>query len=112
MTKKRFEGEEDSDYIRDNKTDERELYLCDWLDKLNNLSDENEQLKSELRKQSKQCTESIARIKEENNQLKKELFESEEEYLLETYSDNPIRRDGKIQDLRKEFKERFGDDFE
>ena len=36
MTEKRFEGEEDSDYIRDNKTDERELYLCDWLDKLNN----------------------------------------------------------------------------
>lgn len=48
MTEKRFVGEEDSDYIRDNKTDERALYLCDWLNKLNGLSDENEQLKQDI----------------------------------------------------------------
>ena len=50
MTEKRFVGEEDSDYIRDNKTDERALYLCDQLNKLNNLSEENEQLKQENKK--------------------------------------------------------------
>ena len=52
MTKKRFECEEDSDYIRDNKTDERGLYLCDWLKELNDLSDENEQLKEQLSEQA------------------------------------------------------------
>ena len=44
----------------------------------------------------------------ENEQLKKELFESEKDYLIETYSDNPIRRDEKIHSLKEEFKERFG----
>ena len=52
MTEKRFECEEDSDYIRDNKTDERGLYLCDWLKELNDLSDENEQLKEQLSEQA------------------------------------------------------------
>ena len=46
---------------------------------------------------------------EENEQLKKELFESEKNYIIETYSDNPIRRDEKIQSLKEEFKARFGD---
>jgi len=41
--------------------------------------------------------------------LKKELFESEKDYIMETYSDNPIRRDEKIQSLKEEFKARFGD---
>lgn len=41
--------------------------------------------------------------------LKKELFESEKNYIIETYSDNPIRRDEKIQSLKEEFKARFGD---
>ena len=39
--------------------------------------------------------------------LKKELFESEKDYIMETYSDNPIRRDEKIQLLKEEFKARF-----
>ena len=48
--------------------------------------------------------------KEETIQLlKKELFESEKDYIMETYSDNPIRRDEKIQLLKEEFKARFGD---
>ena len=38
-------------------------FICD---KWNELSGENEQLKSEIRKQSKQCTASIQRFKEEN----------------------------------------------
>ena len=48
-------------------------------------------------------------LKMENEQLKKELFESEKDYLIENYSDNPIRRDEKIRALTEEFKERFGD---
>ena len=48
-------------------------------------------------------------LKKENEQLKKELFESEKDYLIENYSDNPTRRDEKIRALTEEFKERFGD---
>ena len=46
-------------------------------------------------------------IMEENEQLKKELFESEKDYIMETYSDNPVRRDMKIQSLKEEFRERW-----
>jgi hypothetical protein len=49
------------------------------------------------------------KLEKENEQLKKELFESEKDYIMETYSDNPIRRDEKIQSLKEEFKARFGD---
>ena len=51
----------------------------------------------------------IISLEKENEQLKKELFESEKDYLIENYSDNPTRRDEKIQALTEEFKERFGD---
>lgn len=47
----------------------------------------------------------------ENEELKKELFESEKDCLLETYNDNPVRRDEKIESLKEEFKERFRRDF-
>ena len=50
-------------------------------------------------------------LKKENEKLKKELFEAEEEYLLETYHDNPVRRDDKIELLKEEFKERFGEEY-
>ena len=50
-----------------------------------------------------------AQLIQENEQLKKELFESEKDYLIENYSDNPTRRDEKIRALTEEFKERFGD---
>lgn len=53
--------------------------------------------------------EEVVSLLFENEQLKKELFESEKDYIMETYSDNPIRRDEKIQGLKEEFKERFGD---
>ena len=45
-------------------------------------------------------------LKMENKQLKQELFESKKDYLIETYS---ARRDEKIQGLKEELKERFGD---
>ena len=48
-------------------------------------------------------------LKMENKQLKQELFEIKKDYLIETYSDNPTRRDEKIQGLKEELKERFGD---
>ena len=48
----------------------------------------------------------------ENEQLKQELFESEKDCLLETYNDNPVRRDEKIESLKEEFKERFRRGFE
>lgn len=48
-------------------------------------------------------------LRKENEQLKKELFECEKEYIIETYHDNAIRRDEKIQSLKEEFKARFGD---
>ena len=51
----------------------------------------------------------LNQLTEENEQLKQELFESEKDYIMETYSDNPIRRDEKIQLLKEEFKEKFGD---
>ena len=48
---------------------------------------------------TQRLNEQDKRIKEletENKQLIKEWFESEKNYIIETYSDNPIRRDEKI----------------
>ena len=41
-------------------------------------------------------------LKNENEQLKTELFEVRKDYILETYADNPIRRDEKLKALEKE----------
>lgn len=89
------------------------------LELINELSVENEELKlkvnglkSELTIWKEDANEHIQetnKLFEENKQLKKELFESEKDYIMETYSDNPIRRDEKIQSLKEEFKARFGD---
>lgn len=48
----------------------------------------------------------------ENEQLQQELFDSEYECICVHYHDNEIRRDIRIEDLKQEFKERFGRDFE
>lgn len=58
---------------------------------------------------SDKASERITLLEKENEKLKQELFESKKDYLIETYSDNPARRDEKIQGLKEEFKERFGD---
>ena len=47
----------------------------------------------------------IEQLKKENEQLKKELFETRKDYILETYADNPIRRDEKLKALEKELEE-------
>ena len=44
-------------------------------------------------------------LSDENEQLKKELFEARKDYILETYADNPIRRDEKLKALEKELQE-------
>ena len=79
---------------------------------LNESLDEIEQLKKSYQVLADMCDkykELKDSLENENECLKKELFESEKDYLIETYSDNPTRRDEKIQGLKEEFKERFGD---
>jgi len=44
----------------------------------------------------------LNRLIKENKELKKELFEVKEDYILETYADNPSRRDVKLEQLKKE----------
>lgn len=50
-------------------------------------------------------------LEKENEQLQQELFESQVDYYAETFHDNPIRADDKINSLKREFKERFGKEF-
>ena len=98
------------------ETRENYDYMEEVVDVLNKLSEENEQLKrkvnglkSELSIWKEDANEHIKetnKLFEENKQLKKELFESEKDYIIETYSDNPTRRDEKIQGLKEEFKQR------
>ena len=54
-------------------------------------------------------SKTLNQLYDENEWLKRELFETKKDYLIETYSDNPTRRDEKIQLLKEEFTERFGD---
>ena len=98
-------------------------YVCNLLNtkdkEISRLKKENEQLKqkingleSELSIWKEDANEHIREMNElfeENKQLKQELFESKKDYIIETYSNNPIRRDKKLQVLKEEFKERFGD---
>lgn len=100
--------------------------LNELLDENRQLKEENEQLKQAYQTLKSrhsllhdECLEAecdrdslkkdVISLEKENEQLKKELFESEKDYIMETYSDNLIRRDEKIQGLKKEFKEKFGD---
>lgn len=86
------------------------------LELINELSVENEKLKCEVtglkseltiwKEDANEHIQEINKLFEENKQLKQELFESKKDYLIETYSDNPTRRDEKIQGLKEEFKQR------
>ena len=51
---------------------------------------------------ARQVVEFLNAYEDENEQLKKELFEARKDYILETYADNPIRRDEKLKALEKE----------
>ena len=44
----------------------------------------------------------INQLEKENEQLKQQLFETRKDYILETYADNPVRRDEKLKELEKE----------
>lgn len=54
----------------------------------------------------------LNKLNNENKQLQQELFDSECECIEVHYHDNEVRRDDRIEDLKIEFKERFGRDFE
>lgn len=115
MTAKRFEFKfNDREYVYfyiiDNETGKEYKYLIDdeLLKLLNELHEENQLLKERRQKDIHDFEELL----EENEQLKQELFESEKECLMIDYRDNPIRRNDKIIDLKEEYKERFGRDFE
>ena len=49
----------------------------------------------------KEVCDLLNELHEENQQLKEELFELKKDYIMETYADNPIRRDDRLNDLRK-----------
>ena len=76
------------------------------------LVQEWERLDNEKDKQLEKMNDSLKRFVEENKQLQQELFESEYENICERYHDNSIRRESWVEDLKEEFKERFGRDFE
>ena len=68
-----------------------------------------EQLDEEKDEQLEKMNDSLKRLVEEKKQLQQELFESEVDYYTETFRDD---YEDRIIDLKKEFKERFGRDFE
>lgn len=91
-------------------------------DKLNELAEENKDNKAMIEFLSTENTQIMNELKTrtqiqhqleyENEQLKQELFDSECECIEVHYHDNEVRRDNKIEELKIEFKERFGRDFE
>jgi len=96
---------ENAKHIGDGEWDIRDTYghgkfrLEEWGERHHQFYNGDKQLEDE----------EVVSLLFENEQLKKELFESKKDYIIETYSNNPIRRDKKLQILKEEFKERFGD---
>ena len=83
--------------------------------KIADLSEELDYYKAKYRSLEEGLFEQnreISKLKKENKQLQQELFESEYECIWVHYHDNEFRRDDRIEDLKEEFKERFGRDFE
>lgn len=56
-----------------------------------------------------EATEMLNQLADENEQLKKELYDITIDYYTETYSDNSVRRDEHIKDFKEEFKAKYGD---
>ena len=98
MTEKRFIGSCAGIYDKYKKN--RRLW-SEWEEITTILNNLNEK--------SVERSKALSKLQKENDQLKQELFEIKKDYLIETYSDNPARRDEKIQGLKEEFKGRFGD---
>ena len=78
----------------DDKTFDKTLTFNEVVDRLNRF----QELSINDLKQ-------IEQLKKENEELKKELFEERKDYILETYSDNPVRRDERLKELEKELEE-------
>lgn len=49
-------------------------------------------------------------LNEENENLKNALWEAEEEYIYEAYRDNPIRLQDKIMDLKMDWDKEYWND--
>ena len=92
--------------INDNENEDMTCGECAKL--LNELHEEIEVCKQayrEIKEDAIKKTEENKELKKENEQLRKELFEERKDYILETYADNPVRRDEKLKELKKELKE-------
>ena len=99
------------------KQDEFPVYFCfhKIIDLLNEQHEEIKELQRHLdlmRCGALTDDKRINQLSDENEQLKQELFESEKEWYECHYADNPVRLDSKLEALKEEFKERFGRDFE
>ena len=124
LAKENRELKELGDYFERKKYEYHNKWNLVHLDNIN-LRKENEKLKQvyqtlkhrhsllhdeclEIECDRDSLKKDVISLEKENEQLKQELFESKKDYIIETYSNNPVRRDKKLQVLKKEFKERFG----
>ena len=94
-----------------------EKRFVDYFDKDHNYIIQDLQNEDEYQVGFVHCDEDIFlelvnNLAKENEQLKQELFESEKEWYECHYADNTVRLDSKLEALKEEFKERFGRDFE
>ena len=95
MTEKRFTKEEVYDGINRYRINESN-FIVEILD--DGIPMHYSTIVNRLNEQHK----TITRLEKKNEQLRKELFEARKDYILETYADNPIRRDEKLKSLEKE----------
>lgn len=121
MSEKRFTIDIDDEnfaHILDNNTDIGQYNLCRLL---NELHEENKHLQGKTsswkRTASKEISEKqklvkrIVKLEKENKELQQELFESECAYIHERYY-HKSEIEEEIEELKIEFKARFGRDFE
>ena len=115
LTEKRFGLTETGELIN-NETGRvycvKGISALDLQDILNRLIKENKELQvqcnllreqaNEFHRGARENANRAGQLEKENKELKKELFEVKEDYILETYADNPSRRDVKLEQLKKE----------
>ena len=109
-TNERFKLDSEIGFIDTQKCGGNTMTLFEVVVELNKLNEENEQLKENCKNYN--WYKQYKTLLKENEQLKQELFESEKEWYECHYADNPVRLDSKLEELKEEFKERFGRDFE
>lgn len=121
LNKKRFENNlnknnqnfQNINAVKDNEQ-EKYLNVFEMIDLLNELHEEKEQLKRQINYNAECLTDvelNHVKLEEQYKKLQEELFESERAYIHERYyHKSEIRTE--IEELRNEFKKRFGRDFE